>query len=158
MNNKEVFKKIPGYDNVYEISNFGNVKSLGNNKKRKEKILKSSVNSKGYKTVRLKGKTKDVHQLVAIAFLNHIPCGDLKVVDHKDNNPLNNHLNNLEIITHRKNISKNAKSNNSSKTIGVIKVNHKWLSNICIGSFDSEEKASDAYNKVLKFIEINFVK
>jgi len=44
----EIFKDIPGYEGVYQVSNLGRVKSLKYNK---EKLLKPPVNNKGYYTV-----------------------------------------------------------------------------------------------------------
>lgn len=72
---EEIFKDIPNYEDMYQVSNLGNVKSLGNNKNRKDKILKISLDGSGYKKVSLcknsKIKTIRVHQLVSMAFLNH---------------------------------------------------------------------------------------
>jgi len=114
----EIFKDIPGYEGIYQVSDLGRVKSLKFNK---EKILKPGVNNHGYYTVVLckgKRKTINVHQLVAMAFLNHEPCGyNGLIVDHKDNNPLNNRLSNLQLISQRENTSKDKKG--SSKYTGV---------------------------------------
>lgn len=87
---EEVWKKIDGYDN-YWISNTGQVKS-------KFTILKTEVTDKGYLRVDLckDGKRKHfrVHRLVAIAFLDN-PSG-YDQVNHKDENPANNSVDNLE--------------------------------------------------------------
>jgi hypothetical protein len=40
---------------------------------------------------------------MAITFLGHNPCGMERVINHKDNNKLNNHINNLEEVTPRYN-------------------------------------------------------
>ena len=94
----EIWKNVKGFED-YEVSELGNVKSL---KLGKERILKNSIDKKGYYKVNLsnKGKTKTfkVHKLVAMAFLNHKPCGYKIVVDHIDNNPLNNNVENLQLI------------------------------------------------------------
>lgn len=47
---------------------------------------------------------RNVHQWVAMAFLNHKPCGHDLVVHHKDGNRKNNNAENLEIVTQSKNI------------------------------------------------------
>lgn len=91
---KEEWKDVIGYEGFYEISNFGNVKSLYTNK-----ILKSdSVDKFGY--VRFSAtknkiqKIKRVHRLVAEMFIPN--PNNLPQVNHKDGNKLNNHVNNLE--------------------------------------------------------------
>ena len=66
----ENFIDVIGYEGLYQISNLGNVKSLGNNKLRKEKILKNGKTKYGYKTVCLSRnnvyKTYTIHRLVAL--------------------------------------------------------------------------------------------
>ncbi len=68
------------------VSNFGRVKTLANNKARKEKMLRPYINGGGYLVVTLykdgESKRFPIHQLVAIAFLNHTPNGRTRVVDH----------------------------------------------------------------------------
>ena len=110
---QEEFRSIPGYEGLYEVSNFGNVKSLGNNRTRKEKILKpvlvGLIGWQYYSVTLCKdGKSRhlNIHILVVMAFLGHVPDGTLKiVVDHIDNNRLNNHVSNLQLITQRENLS-----------------------------------------------------
>ena len=53
---EEVWKDVISYEGLYQVSNFGNVKSLGNNFTRKERLLKLSPQSKGYLTVVLQKK------------------------------------------------------------------------------------------------------
>jgi len=150
---KEIWKDINGYENLYQVSNFGRVKSLLFGK---EKILKNSLNC-GYYRVNLNGNAIRIHILVAVAFLRHKPDGHRLVVDHIDNNPLNNHLDNLQIITHRKNLSKDKSGyigvsnvKKSKKFRGRIGVNGKQ---IYLGMFETEIEASNAYQ--LKLKEIN---
>lgn len=157
---KEVFKDIPGYEGLYQVSNFGNVKSLNYRRTGKVKLLSPSIASNGYYTVLLRNevlKKRTVHQLVAIAFLNHVPCGYKLVVNHIDHNPLNNHVDNLEIVTNRYN-SGYRKSNGASKYTGVSwdKSLKKFRSNIWIngrlkhlGVFKNEDEAGRAYQKAL---------
>lgn len=159
---KEIWKKIPDYKD-YRVSNYGRVKSL---KFGKEKILKGTLTHDGYRGVVLcirKGKYKSykVHQLVAMAFLRFKPNGHTLVINHKDFDKLNNHVNNIEIVTPRENSNqKHLKS--SSKYVGVCwdKYAKKWKSNIRIkgslkhlGNFDIEEDAAMSYS--LKLAEIN---
>lgn len=106
----EVFKDVKGYEGLYQISNLGRVKSLerkimkrGNIYTLKEKILKPCVDNEGYLHVRLCNNTKPclwkVHQLVALAFLNHDrkKAGVNTIVHHINGNKKDNRLVNLEI-------------------------------------------------------------
>jgi hypothetical protein len=167
---QEIFKDIPGYEEIYQVSNLGNVKSLerfrNNNHSgyiQKEKILKTSF-SATYLCCRLskngKTKTLHIHKLVAMAFLNHIPNGHKIVVDHIDSNKLNNNLSNLRLISHRENVSKE-KSIKSGLPTGVHfhKKQKKYTAYITIdkkinhlGSFNTIEEASNAYQNKLNQI------
>ena len=137
---KEIFKPIPSYPD-YEASNLGRIKSkqrvvvakTGRKYIVKEKILKQSLRNGYYiasLTLNFIKKNESVHQLVAMAFLNHKPCGMKLVVDHKDDNRLNNYVNNLRIITNRENTSKNASV--SSKYTGVGWNKNRWRARISI--------------------------
>ena len=163
----EIWKDIKGYEGLYQVSNLGNVKRLSVLKLNgryysmcKEKLIKTVVGN-GYKqlTLYLNGEksTKKVHQLVAIAFLNHIPNGMDLVVNHKDFNRLNNHIDNLEIVTSRENSNKKHLKS-TSKYVGVHwhKATNKWASSIEIknkvkhlGVFTNEYDAHLAYKKAL---------
>ena len=126
---KEIFKEVNDYPE-YQVSNFGNVKSL---KYGKELILKLGESSNGYLYVGLSEdkirKTLAVHKLVAIAFLNHEPLGYKITVDHIDNDKHNNRLYNLQLISQRENISKyHYSKKTSSKYLNVswIKKHKRW--------------------------------
>lgn len=101
----EIFKDVKGYEGIYKVSNFGRIKSLGNNYNRKEKILKGTNNGSGYFMVTLskhgKQKTDLVHRLVAIAFIQN--SENKKCINHIDGNKANNCVNNLEWITYSEN-------------------------------------------------------
>ena len=155
---EEIWKEVKGFED-YKVSNLGRVKSL---KFYKRKILKQTLNTNGYFHLNLlrEGKPfiRKVHQLVAIAFLNHNPCGHNLVVDHINHNKQDNNVENLRITTHRGNCS-NRKLKGSSKYVGVSWHKHegKWQSKITIngkttylGSFTNELEASNAYQKKLK--------
>lgn len=168
---EEIFKDIPGYEGMYQVSNIGRVKSLeriidhwrGGKSKRREMVLKPRINGGGYQTVLLyKEGCRDlrIHQLVAITFLDHIIDGYTIVVDHIDGNKLNNRVDNLQLISNRENVSKGHRhKKTSSQYTGVSwhKGNKKWAANIWIdgklkylGLFDTELEASEAYQKKLK--------
>lgn len=94
----EEWRPIQGYEGLYEVSDWGRVKSLGNDKSRKEKILKGKKNTYGYLHVQLrkdgKGTWKYIHRLVAEAFLENPE--HLEQVNHKDECKTNNCVENLE--------------------------------------------------------------
>jgi len=93
----EVWRDIPNYKGLYQVSSLGRVKSLerkaphwqGGYRTVKEKILTQSDRGHGYLRVTLTKngleKTMQVHQLVAMAFYNHNPKKTKKVVDHINN-------------------------------------------------------------------------
>jgi hypothetical protein len=106
----EIWKNIKGYENKYQISNFGNVKSLDyiNNlgKLKKGKKLKYRITEKGYNSAMLYNngvqKCYRVHRLVAEAFIDN--KNNKPFINHKDGNKLNNNIYNLEWCTHKENV------------------------------------------------------
>lgn len=98
---EEEWRPVKGYEGLYEVSNMGRVKSLHYGK---ERILRPSDNSTGYRIVELAKqapKRKLVHRLVAEAF---IPSPmNLPVVNHLDGDKHNNCVSNLEWCTYRQN-------------------------------------------------------
>lgn len=105
------FKEIPGFAGRYVISTQGIV--LDNKTGRYINPHLSGVPRRNYYQVTLyhKGKkfTKRIHSLMAMTFLNHTYGNRKIVVDHIDNNPLNNRLENLQIITMKENSVKDKK-------------------------------------------------
>lgn len=153
----EIYKDIIGYEGIYQVSNLGNVKSI---KLSKEKILKPGVSGGYYLTVALckdgKPKTKTVHQLVAEAFLNHKADGYKLVVDHINNIKTDNRVENLQLITHRYNCSKDRKGSSIYDGVHLEKSTSKWRARIQIngekknlGYFNCEFHAHIAYKKAL---------
>ena len=110
----EIWKDVKGYEGIYQVSNFGRVRSLDRWIERngkpafiKGKMLKFHKRS-GYNYVqfRVNGDGKNhhhaVHRLVGIAF---VPGYSEKYdINHKDNNRTNNHADNLEWCTRSYNI------------------------------------------------------
>lgn len=101
---------------IYQVSNFGRVKSL---KFGKEKILKQLKDKFGYLSVILckNGKQKSfrIHRLVAHLFLSDTYF-DGAQVNHKDENKQNNYVNNLEWCTHEYNLNYGTRNERAYKT------------------------------------------
>ena len=162
MENVEIWKDIKNYEGFYQVSSFGNVKSFKAQKNTKFKILHKVLNIHGYyqvalcdnKTVK---KTFKIHQLVAVAFLNHIPCGMKLVINHINLNKLDNRVENLEIVTTRENCNmKHLKSSSNYTGVSWNKNKLQWSSVIGIngkvkhlGYFNSEIEASLFYENAL---------
>jgi len=111
---KEIWRDIEGFEGSYKISNYGQVKSLsryilfktGYIKDHKGGMLKFNVNKDGYCRICLRGIKGDthlfIHRLVANAFI--LNPENKPFVNHKDFNPSNNEVSNLEWVTHQENI------------------------------------------------------
>ena len=93
----EVWKDIVDYEGLYQVSNLGRVKSLF----RYKRILKPQKDIHGYLKVGLykNGKCKlfNIHKLVANAFIEN--PNNYKYVNHKDENKLDNRIENLMLLT-----------------------------------------------------------
>lgn len=153
---EEIWKDIPNYEGIYQVSILGRVRNV-----RTGNILKPSLSTNKKYLVNLckngKRKVFEIHLLVAYSFLNHKPCGHNIVVDHIDNNPLNNKLNNLQLISQRENATKdkNPKSGKTgvsfhtkyNKFVSRIKIKQKQ---IFLGCYLSKEEASEMYQKAVK--------
>lgn len=103
---EEIWKDIVGYEGLYQISNLGRIKSLsrfckyssGKTRKVNERIMKFDISKLGYFRVHLSKNGIDkkilVHRLVAQAFIPNPK--NYPIINHKDENPSNNKVNNLE--------------------------------------------------------------
>ena len=156
---KEIWKDVPDYEGLYQVSNFGNVRSIKNGCYLVKKLC---LHGKGYYATRLSKlgviKFYRVHQLVAMAFLNHKPCGMKLVVDHINGIKTDNRPENLQLLTNRENAYR-IQGNNTSSYKGVCwdERSKRWRSVIRIekqkkhlGYFKCEIKAHLAYQKALK--------
>lgn len=129
MEDCEVWKDIPGYEGLYQVSNLGRVKSMGNDKSKKEKLLNSEKTIWGYLRVCLYknnvSRHYSIHKLVASTFIHNpenLPC-----INHKDCNRTNNNVSNLEWCTQKYNVNygdclnKRINTKNKNKTYGAQK-------------------------------------
>ena len=101
---EEIWHDIEGYEGLYQVSNKGRVKRLLGPS---ERLLKLHDNRDGYLRVNLTKENTlkhiSVHRLVAQAFIPNLY--NLPEVNHKDENKLNNCVNNLEWIRHIDNLN-----------------------------------------------------
>lgn len=91
----ENWKVIPGYENLYEVSDHGSIRSLV---RATPRIMKQSRNTTGYYKLDLrrdgKASTQLVHRLVLLTFTSEPPEGKNEAC-HIDGDQLNNHIDNL---------------------------------------------------------------
>ena len=102
---KEQWKPIPGFENLYEVSDQGRVRSLTRRYCPRDRILQGHIN-RGYCRVMLSRKTREdlflIHRLVLEAFVG--PCPPNHVTHHKNGNKTDNRLENLEWTTQKRNV------------------------------------------------------
>jgi hypothetical protein len=118
----EIWKPIKDYEGLYEVSNFGRVRSVGRwieiphprnpnyvfRYFHKGQLISQHIHNNGYMHVILykererKGHTNLVHRLVAMAFIPGYQKG--MDVNHKDCNRVNNNVDNLEWMSRRDNL------------------------------------------------------
>jgi len=111
---EEEWKPIKDYESLYEISNYGNIKSkdrIVNAKHNSKRIVKGRnmsffINKSGYLEATLcKNSKKKLHRVNRLVAETFIPNSENKpCVNHKDGNKLNNNVNNLEWCTYSENL------------------------------------------------------
>ena len=157
---EEKWLKVKGYEEFYEISDLGRIKSLISN----GLILKQSLDKDGYCVVTLKRKQFKVHRLVAMTFIPN--PNNLPQVNHKDENKTNNTVDNLEWCDAKYNINygnRNEKTRNkllgtsySTERVEKARKSQKeyWVTHsnpnakkvICDGKlYDSIKECADFY-------------
>ena len=139
----EVWKDIKGYEGKYQISSYGQIKSLNYNNTGNEKLLVPILTTGGYLKVVLckNGKPKPfyIHRLVAINFIPN-PDG-LPEINHKDEDKVNNNAENLERCTGKYNCNYGTRLERHGKAM-CKKI-------ICLTTgeeFNSIKEASNIYN------------
>lgn len=129
---EEIWKDIEGSNGVYQVSNLGRVrtkdrlrwcgKSYGKIKGIILKPWKQGRKGREYLAVGVCGKHIQIQRLVAQAFIpnpNNLPC-----VNHKDENPKNNRVDNLEWCTYKYNNeygTARERSQNTRREKGLMK-------------------------------------
>lgn len=106
-NISEEWRPVIGFGDLYEVSNYGNVRSIQFHGKKKIKIMTQYTDKRGYKFVKLRDWHNNiagpfsVHRLVANAFIENPE--NKPYIDHIDTNPSNNLVTNLKWVTHLEN-------------------------------------------------------
>lgn len=155
-----------GYEGLYQISSWGRVKSLSRidsrGHKRKEKMRDLSTDKDGYKYIGLskkgeKRKNYRIHRLVATAFIPN--PNNLPYINHKDTNPSNNHVDNLEWCTIEYNNNygdriKKAKESirkkcNNNEHSQAIKVKCITTNEIFVSAREAERKYNISHSNIL---------
>lgn len=135
---KEIWKDIKGYEGLYQVSNFGRIKSLervaksnkfGGVRTIKEAILHPTDNGNGYKIVGLRkaGRRKNcyIHRLVALAFIPN--PNNLKYINHIDYDRENNKVSNLEWCTQKENVNYSRERMSKPRKVAYSKTGHKYI-------------------------------
>ncbi len=123
-NQEEIWLPIKNYENCYEVSNYGRIKSLDRISWQgvhfKGKILKGTITFDGYKTVNLtkngQGKRLSVHRLVAQTFIPN--PNNLRDVNHKNFDRIDNRVENLQWMSSEENIKYSIKNGRCSHLTG----------------------------------------
>lgn len=135
----EIWTDIANYEGLYQVSNTGKVKSL-----KRGIIMKPETTRLGYKRVQLskEGRYKHffIHQLVARAFIPN-PHG-YPFINHKDENPSNNNLDNLEWCTQRYNLKYGHRNSKLRETKGTPHVIQRSLHGDFIAEYCSANVAA----------------
>lgn len=131
---KEIWKDIPGYEDLYLISNLGRVKSLTFRNNifdiKREKILTPLKKDNKYLYISLskngKRKNKYIHRLVAEAFIDN--KNNDPIVNHIDYDVTNNRVDNLEWCSQKQNVFHSISHLKKRKNITYSNTGEKYIS------------------------------
>lgn len=129
----EQWKEIVNFEGIYEVSSLGQVRRIHkDNRSSKYKVL-SQDTLRGYKKVTLFkngiGYKKQVHRLVAESFIPN-PL-NLEQINHKDENPSNNNVDNLEWCSRIYNVNYGTEIDRSR----ILGISQGLISNCCNGGY-----------------------
>ena len=143
----EIWKDIPEYEGLYQVSNLGNIKSLpkehnlknGHGYIQKEKVLKPYKNNKGYLQVTLikdnKHIKKQIHRLVGEVFIKN--TNHYIEINHKNENKSDNRVENLEWCNHKYNSNYGKRNKKISQALNK-KINQYDLNGHFIRTWNSQ--------------------
>jgi hypothetical protein len=151
---------VPIEGSNYGVNQFGEVKNF-----RTQNVLKPFLVS-GYSAVNIsvngKRKVAYIHHLVSIAFLDYTPTRGLMSINHRDADKTNPRLDNLEVISHRRNSALTFINKNRELPTGVsltpigkrrYKCQISYLGvNRYLGSYLTAQEASEVYNAAAECI------
>lgn len=128
---EEIWKDIPEYEGLYQISNLGNIKSQHSNRmsgQRPGKLLKITLMKNGYMSLELRmgdtNKRHLVHRLIAEVF---IPNPDKRpVVNHINGIKNDNRIENLEWCTQSENVRHAIDAGLRTAAFGPAKGTKPW--------------------------------
>ena len=157
-NKNEVWLPVKNFEGLYEVSNLGNIRSLSRIIIQRDgikryfygKILSQRINKKRYNycEVNLKNsgniKTMKVHRIVAEAFLKNE--NNLPQINHKDFNPENNNVNNLEWCSAKYNINYSKHRRKNLRGTYGRKIIAYDINNNYIGEYGSIREAARQLN------------
>ena len=156
---QEIWKPVKNFEDLYSVSNLGNVISIGRyqyniNKKEKKYISISKklkfVEDRGYFKLHLskdgKRTTKYIHQLVAEAFIPN--PNNYREINHKDSDPSNNKVDNLEWCDRKYNIDYMVKHQRWLKELAEMR--YEALKDIYYGIDNGSIKTFEDIKKIIE--------
>lgn len=145
---KEEWRPIAGAEDMYMVSNTGRIMSLNYRMKGQSKVLKPRLHN-GYFYITLKigdrKRSVGIHRLVAETFIpnpDNLPC-----VNHKDENPPNNNVENLEWCTYQYNANYGTANKRRAISCG-IPIIQMTLDGVFVERFTSCEAAAKKNNVI----------